>query len=202
MGEKHWSFCAYCGRRQLVERDHVVPIGLFPLSTRGAAQFVFRNACASCNRGFSKDEEDLRNFCAVAGTDFPEARELFFGPMARAFNRAEGAGPFFRMWGMMSRDEELKRYRINPGESVFRALTKVVRGLTHNHFDEVVAEQRVDVAVCPGEIADGLINEDNFIHLHPLVFSYWYVGFLQPDVHSVWLFKILQNRVFCAMVHP
>lgn len=202
MGEKKWGFCAYCGRRSLVEREHVVPSGLFPPSTRGAADFVFRDACGPCNRSFSIDEEDLRNFIAIAGTDFSEAKELFFGPMERSFKRVQGKGSFFRMWDMMSKDESLDRYRVNAGESVFRALNKIVRGLTHNHFNEVIAERRVDVVVCPYQIPEGLIKDVDFIDVHPLVFRYWYVGYLEPDIHSMWLMKILQNRVFCAMVHP
>ena len=81
------GYCAYCGRRSLVQREHVVPKGLFPDSTRADANFVFRDACGPCNQGFSKDEEDLRNFMAIAGTDYPEAKELFFGPMERSFKR-------------------------------------------------------------------------------------------------------------------
>lgn len=202
MGDRQSGFCAYCGRRSLVEREHVVPIGLFPPSTRPSAKFIFRDACESCNRGVSMDEEDLRNFSAIAGTDFAEAKKLFHGPMKRSFDRLKGKGPFARMLDMMSKDEELGRYRVNPGQSVFRALNKIVRGLTHHHFGEITAERRVDVVVCPYELPEGLIKDDDFIEVHPLVFRYWYVGMLEPDVHSMWLMKILQNRVFCAMVHP
>ena len=106
------------------------------------------------------------------------------------------------MWEMINKDENLNRYRVKPGQAVFRALNKIVRGLTHNHFNEVIAERRVEVVVCPYEIPEGLIPDDDFIDVHPLVFRYWYYGYLEPDVHSMWLMKILQNRVFCAMVHP
>jgi hypothetical protein len=202
MDRTAWGFCAYCGQRSVVQCEHVVPRGLFPDSTRADAKFVFRDACGACNQGFSKDEEDLRNFMAIAGTDYPEAKELFFGPMERSFKRPQGKGPFFRMWDMMSKDESLNRYRVKPGPSVYRALNKIVRGLTHNHFNEVISERRVDVVVCPYEIPAGLNNDEDFIDIHPLVFRYWFVGFSEPDIHSVWLMKVLHNRVFCAMVHP
>ena len=196
------GFCAYCGLRKLVEREHVVPMCLFPPSTRGSAKFVFRDSCTPCNRTVSRDEEDLRNFCAVAGTDFPEAQELFFGPIGRSFKRAEGKGAFFRMWNMMSRDDTMNRYRIKPGESVFRALNKIVRGLTHYHFNEVIADRRVDIVVCPYEIPPALFKDEDSVDVHPSVFRYWHVGQFNRDVHSLWLLKILQNRTFTAMVHP
>ena len=77
-----------------------------------------------------------------------------------------------------------------------------MRGLVHNHFEEVIGERRVDVVLCPYEIPTGLIKDEDLIDVHPLVFRYWYVHMSEPDVHSVWLMKILRNRVFCAMVHP
>jgi hypothetical protein len=199
---KRMGFCAYCGRRRLVEREHVVPIGIFPISTRSAARFVLRDACSECNRDPSGDEEDLRNFLPLAGIDSKEAKELFDGPMKRAFEKLKGKGPFTRLIDMMTKDDALDRYRIKPSDAVFRALNKIVRGLTHHHFDEVIAERRVEIVFCPHQIPEELIKDSDFTDVHRDVFRYWFVGMHEPEIHSVWLMKLLQDRVFCAMVHP
>jgi hypothetical protein len=49
--------CAYCGRREAVETDHVPPQALFAESDKPLLIRV--PACSLCNRGASKDEEFL-----------------------------------------------------------------------------------------------------------------------------------------------
>jgi hypothetical protein len=190
--------------RTLIEREHAVPICLFPPSTRAAAQFVFVDACGVCNRGISSDEEDLRNFCSMAGEATPEAKELFFGPVVRSIHRQpQGRGVLSRICEKMHKDDELNRYRISANEGTFRALRKIVRGLMNAHFSEVIRDDRVEVKACPYTIPEEIAVKEKDMHvIHSAIFRYWMVPALPKDGHWFWYLSILRTRDFVALVYP
>jgi hypothetical protein len=204
MTQSDYDFCAYCGMHSRTEREHVVPMCLFPESTRASANFVLVPACRACNREVSGDEEDLRNFCSMAGEDIPEARELFYGSVMRSLKRQPyGRGALARIWGKMNKDDELNRYRISADEGTFRALRKIVRGLTYYDCKEVVRDDRVEVKVCPYAIPPGLDETDAGMHvIHSNVLRYWTVPNLPEDRHSFWFLSILRTRNSIAVVYP
>lgn len=80
--------CSYCAEQCEVDREHVVPLCLFPDSTRSTAHFVLIPSCQACNALFSRHEDDFRNSCTLAGPDTDEAKELFHGPLRRAIARS------------------------------------------------------------------------------------------------------------------
>jgi len=190
--------------RKPVEREHVVARCLFPPTTKAAAAFVFVDACSDCNRGISSDEEDLRNFCSMAGEGTPEAKELFFGAVVRSLQRQpQGRGALSRIWEKMHKDGGLNRYRLSANEATFRALRKIVRGLMYAHFSEVIGDDRVEVKVCPYTIPEEIAVKEEHMHvIHDAVFRYWFVPELPDEGHWFWYLNILQTRNFVAIVYP
>ena len=200
---KRSGFCAYCGRRSLVEREHVVPLGLFPVNVRGDTNFVLVDSCSKCNSEFSEHEDDFRNFCTLAGPDNQEARDLFHGQIKRSFARGRHSrAALGKLIEKTFHDPDLKRMRIKPDAYVFFCLRKIVRGLADYNLKEVIGDNRVEVVVCPFKLPKELIKPSDFNVLHPTVFEYWFSPELDRHVHSLWVLRILETRVFVGLVHP
>ena len=86
--------CAYCGIWTQTEQEHVVAQSFAPDELRANCRWVLVPACSRCNRGFSADESDFRDFCVLAGsTGTTYIRDaLFYGPLWRNWKRSDGRG--------------------------------------------------------------------------------------------------------------
>jgi hypothetical protein len=201
MKRKRQGQCSFCGQYGDVTREHVVPICLFPASTRGSAKFVLIPSCEKCNGLFSTHEDDFRNFCAVAGKDTPEARELFYGPVSKSMDRpGHGKGTLNRLYSKMVEVEEMPgRHRIYPDDSVHFILRKIVRGLTFKHFGKIVADDCVDVIVLVYKIPEEFDKDEVYTTIHPDVCQY-FCDQVDEDHHSVWILKLLHTRIFVGVV--
>ena len=160
---------AYCGVYGPTELQHAVPDVMAPAPLRRECQWVFVRACSRCNRQFSADESDFRDFCVLAGSvgDNAVRDALFFGPLKRNWERSDGKGKgaLRRILEKIqtpdgkspsSQDDLLTvptEVRIVPNDKMFRIVRKIVRGLYFNHITakrgvpQVLSERRIRV-VC------------------------------------------------------
>jgi hypothetical protein len=145
------AVCAYCGVETETEREHVVPATYAPVEVRGSCKWVFVPACGPCNRGFSADESDFREFAVLAGsmTGNPARDALFHGPVTRNWRRSDGMGKgaLERALGKIRKPDgsglsslvdlmTVGNLRIAPDDSMFRVVRKIIRGLYFHHFTE------------------------------------------------------------------
>lgn len=197
-----FGICAYCGESKRTEREHAVPLNLIPDSIRKDAQFVLIPACRDCNGSFSKDEEDFRNYCTLAGPENSAATENFNGPVRRGIRRHEGKGSGERLFSKIQVTEHdgQPEFRIFPDETMFRIVRKIARGLVYAHWKEVIPDCRVHAETFPKlhEILDSL--EDAFHQVHPSTFRYWFDRDHSGAMHSGWFFSIYRTRNFVVRV--
>lgn len=196
------GICAYCGESKETEREHAVPINLFPDSIRSDARFVLVSACGDCNRSFSKDEEDFRNYCTLAGPANSAATENFHGPVRRGIRRHDGRGSGERLFNkiQMTERDTGPEFRILPDDAVFRVVRKISRGLAYAHWNEVIPDYRVQAesfGSIPAILAD---FDEGFNQVHPSTFRYWFDRDLSGQMHSGWFFSIYRTRNFVVRI--
>lgn len=222
-----WAVCAYCGVYRETEEEHVVPRCLAPDNLQSKCRWVCVRACSGCNRQFSADESDFREFCVLAGSmgDNPVRDALFYGPMTRNWERSDGKGK-----GALRRILEKiqtpdgtspssqndlmsvpKDVRIVPNQKTFRVVRKIVRGLYFSHFTasrggpQVLSETRIRVMPIFHRLPEWFQELPDWQSIHNDVFQY---GFEEcgeaelnlPGVDSIWLLDALKGAVFLVGV--
>ena len=203
MGKRRLGICSFCGTSGIVSREHVVPLGLFAPSIHGSCRFVLIPSCDQCNGAFSKHEDHFRTFCTVASQGTPEAKELFYDPIRRAFDRpVHGVKSLKRLYaGMKESVDQPGRRRIYPNEDVFFILRKIIRGLAFKHLRKVaVSDADVDVRVLLFEIPDEFNRAELFNAVHPTVFQYRFDLCDDGDYQSLWLLKIFETVRFVGAI--
>jgi len=204
MGKRRLGSCSFCGESGIVSREHVVPLGLFAPSIHGSCNFVLIPSCDQCNGSFSKHEDHFRAFCTLASQGPPEAQELFYDPIRRAFDRPVHCVKFLmRVYaGMKESVDQPGRHRIYPNEDVFFILRKIIRGLAYKHFESaVVSDEDVDVRVLLFEIPDEFNRAELFNAVHPTVFQYRFDLCDDGEYQSLWLLKIFETVRFVGAIH-
>jgi hypothetical protein len=223
------NVCAYCGVCTQTEEEHVVPECLAPAELRASCQWVTVRACSACNRGFSADESDFREFAVLAGSlnDNPVRNALFHGPVTRNWRRGNGRGEGARRRilekirkpdgsGLSSLDDLMNvgNLRIAPDDSMLRVMRKFIRGLYFHHFTEkrrlpqVLQESQIWVwpIFDPLPQAMQVLYELSDWHvIHSAVFGYTFAeceeaGLDIPGVDSIWLLDAFKGAVFQAVV--
>lgn len=140
------AVCVYCGNEKMTTDDHVISRGLFPASHIKIKPIIVPS-CLDCNRGFSHDEEDFRNYiCNIASEHSDTANEIFNTTMKRSIQRGPIIG--FRMLERMEtifmggKDqplEEMVRIKTTPDDwkRICNVLDKYIRGLHYHEFNEI-----------------------------------------------------------------
>jgi hypothetical protein len=221
------AVCAYCGVYGPTEREHAVPECMAPASLKGECQWVFVRACSRCNRQFSADESDFRDFCVLAGSvgDNAVRDALFYGPLKRNWERSggKGKGALIRILEKIqtpdgkspsSQDDLLTvppDVRIVPNEKTFRIVRKIIRGLYFSHFTvkrgvpQVLSERRIRVVPIFDAPPDFLQEFSDCQTIHRDVFQYGFAecgdqGLNLPGLDSIWLLDAFKGAVFLVIV--
>jgi len=221
------AVCAYCGVYGATEEEHAVPECMAPAHLKSKCRWVFVRACSRCNRQFSADESDFRDFCVLAGSmgDNPVRDALVYGPLKRNWERSDGRGKgaLRRILEKVqtpdgkspsSQDDLLTvptDVRIVPNEKMFRVVRKIVRGLYFSHFTatrgvpQVLSETRIGVVPIFHPLPDFFQEFPEWRTIHKEVFQYGFAecgeaGLDLPGVDSLWLLDALKGAVFFVIV--
>ncbi len=219
--------CAYCGVYTLTEEEHVIAQSFAPEELRANCRWVCVPACSRCNRGFSADESDFRDFCVLAGSDGTTfiRDALFYGPLWRNWERSDGKGQgaLRRILASIQRPDGTSptgnddllgnpgEVRVVPTENMFRVVRKIVRGLYYSHFTPVRALPQVlpeaQIRVTPIFDAELHVMDDftDWRIIRDGVFRYVFVecedgGLELPGVDSIWLLDAFRGAVFFVVV--
>jgi len=210
------AVCAYCGVYTETEPEHVVPRCFAPDALRDSCKWVIVRGCSRCNRRFSADESDFREFCVMANSaqENPTRDELFHGPMTRNWRRSDGRGEgaLRRMLEniyMPSGDQG--RAWLVPNKRTFRVVRKIIRGLYYNHMipkrrlPQVLPEEYIWVRPVFEQVPQEMDAAPEWHVIHPSVFRYGFVecGEGAPDflgIDSLWMIDAFRGTKFAAVV--
>jgi hypothetical protein len=191
------AVCAYCGRYGDTEEEHVVPQCFAPPEVQSSCRWVCVRACSRCNRQFSADESEFREFCVLAGsTEHNPVRDLLFhGPLKRNWERLDGKGKGALLRTLQkiqtpdgisaaNRQELIavpNELRIVPNERMFRVVRKIIRGLYFSHFSAIRSLPQVlpeaQIRVWPiFDVMLGVLDEFTDWHvIHDNVFCMYFL---------------------------
>jgi hypothetical protein len=220
------AVCAYCGVYKETEPEHVVARSFAPPELRNDCQWVRVRACGKCNRKYSADESDFREFCVLATSpgDNTVKDELFYGAVTRNWRQSDGRGrgALSRRLGQIRKPDgsplsdrtdlvNVSGLRIAPDGKMLRVVKKIVRGLYYYHFTpkhgfpQVITENRVSVEPIFDPIEDFFYDLPDWHVIHKNVFAYGFAdcdeaGLDLPGIDSIWLLDVLRGAGFWAFV--
>lgn len=196
--------CAYCGGANETD-DHVIPKSLYPPSTLPKGpQLITVPACETCNKSFQDDETHFRAVLLHAGNPNAAVQELYDGPFSRSLKRCDADRRKRDLRAICRREtsEQGERTKIYPAEDVrvLRIVKKICRGLAAHHgVRHAVCEEAVWADVLRYQIPPGLSFD--WLGAVPDVARYAYVlGEAESDVHSFWLLRFYESRVFIGSI--
>lgn len=215
------STCVYCGEPSNT-RDHVPPKLLYPKPR--PSNLISVPSCATCNSGFSKDDEYIR-IAVVLRSDLakhPQAKGLF-APTIRGLNRPQQRG--FAQTIVST----VKHVPVHTTEGIFlghapamivdlerlrRTVERIVRGLYFHTFGQrFTATLRVWAEEDIGGFDQVLRDELRTNILIPLyqtpqlsigedVFAYWKARDAEHPEASAWLLQFFGEVRFLALTGP
>lgn len=205
--------CYLCGQPGAMEREHVVPRGLFAVLPDN---LITAPAHRACNASYSLDEEFLRVWLASTSYEHPEARALWTARVrpGLASRPAFRAGLRQRLVPAEVRTREglylgkvdgmlAERSRID------RVVEKMVRGLHRHHGGRRLRDVRFDVFLNPAEMLQELLPPEvptSPLHGRALlgagVLEYaWLIPPLAPD-ETVWWLRFYEKHLLLVLTEP
>lgn len=208
MGYIEVQKCYLCGSTENLERDHVIPKGLFP---KPRPQLLTLPCCGKCNRGLSLDDEGFRAFVSTVTGRSPAGEKIFRENVLKSTCRRS---PAFR--AQLAKDARLLRLRV-PGPPVIvptfsypedranRTLTRITKGLLTRFYPQYDFSKDVFRCLCPGPTPNHKTGIESLLGLTDVYFKLgdgvfevrWAVNPNAPC--GLWLYRFYGAAVFVCI---
>ncbi|RFC38622.1 MAG: hypothetical protein DID89_2727548312 [Candidatus Nitrotoga sp. CP45] len=200
------KLCAYCGKRDATDKEHVFPKCLYPESkAKSRVQRLTIQSCNLCNNGWADDEAHFRNILSLAGEPNDCRYELWNTTVQRSFKQVDGPRriqDIVNTWQPVEIDGKSK-HMVYPGKDprVIRVVKKIVRGLSHYHnILSAVPESRVWADVMKYRMPEEFLTQLTYAHREPDVAEYYFSVIEEVGIQSAWLITFFEKIKFIVII--
>lgn len=212
--------CYNCGVREASTREHVIPKALIPLPLPPNVPTV--PACMSCNQGFSKDEEYLRDRLAAVVGDPNYVGPDLWETAWRSMQRPEARGKKFGLFEdirqlpnpVLTEEGPSDLAVVIKKDRAHRVIEKMVRALFYYRFGyrlEKTILEWVDIPSIPRpgrdleKVKNVLDRTFRSVNWREEFGAYtWAACALAEDDRraGIWLFGLFQGHLLIALTLP